>query len=157
MSLSGPAMRRATTCLNVVRSGRPEQSLLHGARHPEARRSQCSPVWKTGTMTKPTRSPSRLWMPSQCSPVWKTGTIAGARALGVRGVVRLNVVRSGRPEQLSVFPKRMMAFQRSQCSPVWKTGTMAYREWCWMLIRLSQCSPVWKTGTIYLHHHGREC
>ena len=36
--------------------------------------SQCSPVWKTGTMA-PTSMAMAARNASQCSPVWKTGTI----------------------------------------------------------------------------------
>ena len=60
--------------LNVVRSGRPEQCA--GPRiGPGARAgSQCSPVWKTGTIVEWVLRLS-TGMSSQCSPVWKTGTI----------------------------------------------------------------------------------
>ena len=37
--------------------------------------SQCSPVWKTGTIQRiPARGASAT-ASSQCSPVWKTGTM----------------------------------------------------------------------------------
>ena len=36
--------------LNVVRSGRPEQSLVVSYAAEGVFRSQCSPVWKTGTI-----------------------------------------------------------------------------------------------------------
>ena len=37
---------------------------------------------------------------SQCSPVWKTGTISGNQSCKRLLMTCLNVVRSGRPEQL---------------------------------------------------------
>ena len=86
-------------CLNVVRSGRPEQCQHRIERCEKGNWSQCSPVWKTGTISLgcPLSSGSSRW--SQCSPVWKTGTIKSRQIMG--------------EEKL-----------RSQCSPVWKTGTM---------------------------------
>ena len=110
--------------LNVVRSGRPEQ--LGGKNHRNERKgvSQCSPVWKTGTIRECEAGQAEVsW--SQCSPVWKTGTIVPVRRWHPPESIRLNVVRSGRPEQLSSragceFTTRWS----SQCSPVWKTGTI---------------------------------
>ena len=59
--------------LNVVRPGRPEQSKIvmdffRGSK------SQCSPAWKTGTISKEVRALACQPV-SQCSPAWKTGTI----------------------------------------------------------------------------------
>ena len=39
-------------------------------------------------------------------------------------LTRLNVVRSGRPEQLAKERFQKFFPKMSQCSPVWKTGTM---------------------------------
>mgnify|MGYP001642393466 CR=1 FL=1 len=88
-------------CLNVVRSGRPEQSgpLEVHLRFVMPRPSQCSPVWKTGTITHWTPSPS-------------------THPFG------LNVVRSGRPEQFWEQRAQPGKEVMSQCSPVWKTGTI---------------------------------
>ena len=85
--------------LNVVRSGRPEQSFVYPENEEQVLKSQCSPVWKTGTI-EPPRHPCRGTLKSQCSPVWKTGTMHGDPVIKIR-VCSLNVVRSGRPEQLS--------------------------------------------------------
>ena len=65
-------------CLNVVRSGRPEQSgpLEVHLRFVMPRPSQCSPVWKTGTIPIIGQD-QEITYKSQCSPVWKTGTILG--------------------------------------------------------------------------------
>ena len=66
--------RGSGLCLNVVRSGRPEQ------------------------FGEATGGPGSCLL-SQCSPVWKTGTIGcvGTEVDHIKG--SLNVVRSGRPEQ----------------------------------------------------------
>ena len=40
----------AIASLNVVRSGRPEQSVYTGAMSTASVMSQCSPVWETGTI-----------------------------------------------------------------------------------------------------------
>ena len=84
---------------------------------------------------------------SQCSPVWKTGTIKERK--GCEDLQRgLNVVRSGRPEQWEGREKSTIAGVLSQCSPVWKTGTI-FRDIAFDdRSEASQCSPVWKTGTI---------
>ena len=87
--------------LNVVRSGRPEQYPAMATKAVLGAKSQCSPVWKTGTMADlyeliPVRCVS------QCSPVWKTGTISLAAECSLSKIC-LNVVRSGRPEQFGTF------------------------------------------------------
>ena len=86
--------------------------------------SQCSPVWKTGTISSPERKPShdrpslnvvRSGRPEQFS----------SRGEGPVRALCLNVVRSGRPEQ---YPRQAAAWipgASSQCSPVWKTGTIS--------------------------------
>ena len=132
--------------------------------------SQCSPVWKTGTIISVAEVMALLGV-SQCSPVWKTGTIAPCGAPTPNGR-RLNVVRSGRPEQSKDFTSVKYDIVQSQCSPVWKTGTIysdrkelqclrslnvvrsgrpeQYDDLIAFLkaVSKSQCSPVWKTGTI---------
>ena len=65
--------------------------------------SQCSPVWKTGTIAC-TVGVHHAAEASQCSPVWKTGTMS-----------------------LERFPA-ISAIAMSQCSPVWKTGTICAPE-----------------------------
>ena len=85
--------------LNVVRSGRPEQYQETWSPQQLAALSQCSPVWKTGTIYDYAAAQYGPPLPSQCSPVWKTGTMIDT--CGRHGACRrLNVVRSGRPEQL---------------------------------------------------------
>ena len=37
--------------------------------------SQCSPAWKTGTITNLRELATANFIGSQCSPAWKTGTI----------------------------------------------------------------------------------
>ena len=71
---------------------------------------------------------------SQCSPVWKTGTILRLRSVQGTGRARLNVVRSGRPEQFLEVLEVFLQFLRSQCSPVWKTGTMLLHQVTGLLI-----------------------
>ena len=110
--------------LNVVRSGRPEQSTSPPVNPRRAPGSQCSPVWKTGTIWARDR-----WFPvelsrSQCSPVWKTGTIFALNNDVTSNSNRLNVVRSGRPEQSVFHVLNITPSGLSQCSPVWKTGTI---------------------------------
>ena len=85
---------------------------------------------------------------SQCSPVWKTGTIQLMITTSLSGLPGLNVVRSGRPEQSDELPHKSWYFKMSQCSPVWKTGTIPNIHDKYTRKQLSQCSPVWKTGTI---------
>ena len=63
---------------------------------------------------------------SQCSPVWETGTIPASTPLGDAGTCRLNVVRSGRPEQYQDNTQSQTESSESQCSPVWETGTIRY-------------------------------
>ena len=134
--------------LNVVRSGRPEQSLASGVVLPRFSGSQCSPVWKTGTIKNFSDLKAARVAMSQCSPVWKTGTIRRFVISCAACGEGLNVVRSGRPEQSNHTLRWKNIENMSQCSPVWKTGTIgtncesAYDE------VVSQCSPVWKTGTI---------
>ena len=65
---------------------------------------------------------------SQCSPVWKTGTIYWMTAEFFTDIYRLNVVRSGRPKQLFGASNFGSHIVMSQCSPVWKTGTIRQRE-----------------------------
>ena len=60
---------------------------------------------------------------SQCSPAWKTGTMLRMSWCSTRSR-GLNVVRPGRPEQLSSRPGRTPMIEVSQCSPAWKTGTI---------------------------------
>ena len=45
------------------------------------RTSQCSSVWKTGTIMTPPPEDVELYLQSQCSPVWKTGTISASKPL----------------------------------------------------------------------------
>ena len=85
---------------------------------------------------------------SQCSPVWKTGTIQLMITTSLSGLPGLNVVRSGRPEQSDELPHKSWYFKMSQCSPVWKTGTIPNIHDKYTRKQLSQCSPVWKTGTM---------
>ena len=165
--------KRLSVSLNVVRSGRPEQSGFTFSEKPAEISSQCSPVWKTGTIvTCRTVSPGspqsqcspvwktgtihvRAWRPrrrpaSQCSPVWKTGTISRGSVVNLMTKNCLNVVRSGRPEQSVAITRGEMNMIASQCSPVWKTGTIMTLYLCSNLFSESQCSPVWKTGTMGL-------
>ena len=44
--------------------------------------SQCSPVWKTGTMQRLARKETACDTQSQCSPVWKTGTMLDEKVPG---------------------------------------------------------------------------
>ena len=66
----------------------------------------------------------KLFHTSQCSPVWKTGTMSSPFLTWAARVVCLNVVRSGRPEQLGAGIALVVLVFASQCSPVWKTGTI---------------------------------
>ena len=66
--------------------------------------SQCSPVWETGTIKSLKEKLTRA-VASQCSPVWETGTMVGGRNHENEEEFCLNVVRSGRPEQLTVPPR----------------------------------------------------
>ena len=83
--------------LNVVRSGRPEQCFVERFADVWLRLSQCSPVWKTGTIRRANRGQGRQHRlnvvrsgrPEQSPPSPSTSTDAAS----------LNVVRSGRPEQ----------------------------------------------------------
>ena len=61
---------------------------------------------------------------SQCSLVWKTGTIARPGQYSAVQAGRLNVVRPGRPEQCNDARAAQKGELKSQCSPVWKTGTI---------------------------------
>ena len=117
--------------------------------------SQCSPVWKTGTMTgscaRPTSSRRlnvvRSGRPEQCSipafrpparhclNVVRSGRPEQCRWVEITEMKKescLNVVRSGRPEQF--FQTQVVKYRcsKSQCSPVWKTGTICppSRRWC---------------------------
>ena len=63
---------------------------------------------------------------SQCSPVWKTGTIGLIGGFAYQCVFGLNVVRSGRPEQCLLKEYEARDGFLSQCSPVWKTGTIKH-------------------------------
>ena len=91
-----------------------------------------------------------VWLtpPSQCSPVWKTGTIRFLATRLTFAMSGLNVVRSGRPEQWRQLDCHRVTVQQSQCSPVWKTGTIGHPGASTPEVYRSQCSPVWKTGTI---------
>ena len=85
---------------------------------------------------------------SQCSPVWKTGTIGLVRSLSGGRIQCLNVVRSGRPEQsivrgLQCLERRSLNVVRSGRPE--QFGGAKYAQ---VRIKVSQCSPVWKTGTI---------
>ena len=136
--------------------------------------SQCSPVWKTGTICHEF-SGSNLRRRSQCSPVWKTGTMRSGHPVTPASPPSLNVVRSGRPEQLNAERIGLLHLPGSQCSPVWKTGTIRFSPKIGVSFQVglnvvrsgrpeqyhsclghtyrsivSQCSPVWKTGTIGL-------
>ena len=119
--------RRRGWCLNVVRPGRPEQSGKTIRERYRWEKSQCSPVWKTGTIWMVGGFRSDAGAGSQCSPAWKTGTIlrGGSRPRSTPG--SLNVVRPGRPKQ-------------SGCKSCWRPGKPTK----------SQCSPAWKTGTMVL-------
>ena len=61
-------------CLNVVRPGRPEQWNGSGDAVKMELQSQCSPAWKTGTISAKALG-GLFTSPSQCSPAWKTGTM----------------------------------------------------------------------------------
>ena len=115
--------RPSPDCLNVVRSGRPEQLINPSPEEIEPLLSQCSPVWKTGTIQRGCSRVPGLGLPSQCSPVWKTGTIKKKPGSWFP-TTSLNVVRSGRPEQLAGGGPARGGLWGSQCSPVWKTGTI---------------------------------
>ena len=84
--------------LNVVRPGRPEQFFCTNSWTTFNPASQCSPAWKTGTIMAQHMTGTSLGQ-SQCSPAWKTGTIWWrCKQSGIQ-LIRLNVVRPGRPEQ----------------------------------------------------------
>ena len=108
--------------------------------------SQCSPVWKTGTIRRANRGQGRQHRlnvvrsgrPEQSPPSPSTSTDAASLnvvrsgrpeqwrpCITSRGSPgRLNVVRSGRPEQLRGSKSPKGVEKLSQCSPVWKTGTI---------------------------------
>ena len=73
---------------------------------------------------------------SQCSLVWKTGTIARPGQYSAVQAGRLNVVRSGRPEQCHGKALASLDKPKSQCSPAWKTGTIPGRMLSDALLRL---------------------
>ena len=50
--------------------------MVGGTIAPKYDASQCSPVWKTGTMWENDQFRYRVDAWSQCSPVWKTGTMS---------------------------------------------------------------------------------
>ena len=121
--------------------------VLSPGREMKTRLSQCSPVWKTGTILldpvdrvclSPGLNVVRSGRPEQSAPPTQH----------LRSGNSLNVVRSGRPEQFVAFLTSLRDNIGSQCSPVWKTGTITRTSVLVIQAILSQCSPVWKTGTM---------
>ena len=122
MESRNPATSRLC-CLNVVRSGRPEQSFDAIRRSDGVRESQCSPVWKTGTIS----AMAAMILPGSSGlNVVRSGRPEQFEKLlaAQDNASCLNVVRSGRPEQSARVARPPAATKASQCSPVWKTGTM---------------------------------
>ena len=138
--------------LNVVRPGRPEQCVRRWVLERKATkadnvRSQCSPAWKTGTIGD-NGGVQIVDQLSQCSPAWKTGTIGCSCTPPTVGTLWSQCSPAWKTGTIWTHQKLFGRPISSQCSPAWKTGTMRASTTWKRRSRSSQCSPAWKTGTI---------